>query len=214
MGSPLGVVLRVCIRTRSDRRLSWILVFLFLRDEVTLGGRVCVSLYVLDRNECCHLACSGFHVPSRWGHPLGSSIRIHTFSIGSKELLVAGCCALALLGVWCWQLAVFFWPHLLLCFEFQFCWLLVLGLSTLRLFAYRDVNLYTVFNPPVCSGSAEFLTVLYYYMVQSLHDGVTLAGWVCGQAYALDRNEDCLNLSPRSFGMRSPFWSSVVFGPH
>ena len=30
---------------------------------------------------------------------LESSIRIHTFSIGSKELLVAGCCALALLVV-------------------------------------------------------------------------------------------------------------------
>ena len=78
------------------------------------------------------MACSGFHVPLRWGHPfgssvhtfvcarserrfsqffsdfkflhdgvtlLGSSIRIHTFSIGSKELLVAGCEALALLGV-------------------------------------------------------------------------------------------------------------------
>ena len=30
---------------------------------------------------------------------LGSSIRIHTFPIGSKELLVAGCCALALLVV-------------------------------------------------------------------------------------------------------------------
>ena len=28
---------------------------------------------------------------------LGSSISIHTSSIGSKELLVAGCCALALL---------------------------------------------------------------------------------------------------------------------
>ena len=30
---------------------------------------------------------------------LGSSIRIHTSSIGSKELLVAGCCALVLLVV-------------------------------------------------------------------------------------------------------------------
>ena len=30
---------------------------------------------------------------------LGSSIRIHTSSIGLKELLVAGCCALALLVV-------------------------------------------------------------------------------------------------------------------
>ena len=29
---------------------------------------------------------------------LGSSIRIHTSLIGSKELLVAGCCALALLN--------------------------------------------------------------------------------------------------------------------
>ena len=32
--------------------------------------------------------------------------------------------------------------------------------------------------------------MLYYYMVPSLRDGVTLAGRVCGQAYALDRNED------------------------
>ena len=108
-----------------------------------------------------------------------------------------------------WQLTVFFWSHLLLCFEFQFCWLLVLGLS-----AYRDVNLYTVFNPPVCSGSAEFLRVLYYYMVQSLRNGVTLAGRVYCRAYALDWNEDCLNLRPKSFGMRSPFGSSVVLGPH
>ena len=30
---------------------------------------------------------------------LGSSICIHTFSIGSKEIFVADCCALALLGV-------------------------------------------------------------------------------------------------------------------
>ena len=30
---------------------------------------------------------------------LRSSIRILTFSIGLKELLVAGCCALALLGI-------------------------------------------------------------------------------------------------------------------
>ena len=29
----------------------------------------------------------------------GSSNRIHTYSIGSKELLVAGCCALVLLVV-------------------------------------------------------------------------------------------------------------------
>ena len=31
---------------------------------------------------------------------LGSSIRIHASSIGSKELLVAGCCALALLDAY------------------------------------------------------------------------------------------------------------------
>ena len=35
-------------------------------------GRVCVSLYVLDRNEGFNLACSGFQVPSRRGHPFGS----------------------------------------------------------------------------------------------------------------------------------------------
>ena len=57
-------------------------------------------------------------------------------------------------------------------------------------FEIELIILYTVFDPPVCSGSAEFLRVLYYYMAQSLRDGVTLAGRVCGQAYALDRNED------------------------
>ena len=40
-------------------------------------------------------------------------------------------------------------------------------------------DLYTVISPPVSSGSAEFLRVLYYYVVQSLRDGVTLAGRVC-----------------------------------
>ena len=37
-------------------------------------GRVCVSLYVLDRSEGFNLACSGLQVPSRWGHPFGSSL--------------------------------------------------------------------------------------------------------------------------------------------
>ena len=46
----------------------------------------------------------------------------------------------------------------------------------LRLFVLGSVNLYSVFSPPVSSGSAEFLRVLYYYLAQSLRDGVTLLG--------------------------------------
>ena len=38
------------------------------------------------------------------------------------------------------------------------------------------VNLYTVISSPASSGSAEFLRVLSYYMVQNLRDGVTLPG--------------------------------------
>ena len=38
------------------------------------------------------------------------------------------------------------------------------------------VNLYTVISSPASSGSAEFLRVLSYYMVQNLCDGVTLQG--------------------------------------
>ena len=32
-------------------------------------GRVCMPLYVLDRNESFTLVFSVFQVPSRWGHP-------------------------------------------------------------------------------------------------------------------------------------------------
>ena len=53
---------------------------------------------------------------------------------------------------------------------------IVLWLSTLKLFALGSVNLYTVFSPPVSSGSAEFLRVLYYHMAQSLRDVVTPLG--------------------------------------
>ena len=38
------------------------------------------------------------------------------------------------------------------------------------------VNLYTVSSSPASSGSAEFLQVLLYHMVQNLRDGVTPAG--------------------------------------
>ena len=69
MGSPLRVELRAWARTRSDRRLSWAFDSKFLRDGVTLGGRVCVSLYVLDRNEGFNLVFSLCHIPSRWGYP-------------------------------------------------------------------------------------------------------------------------------------------------
>ena len=53
---------------------------------------------------------------------------------------------------------------------------IVLWLSTLRLFVLGSVNLYTVFSPPVSSGSAEFLRVLYYYMVPSLRNVVPPLG--------------------------------------
>ena len=39
-----------------------------------------------------------------------------------------------------------------------------------------NVNLYTLIRSPACSGSAEFLRVLYYYMAQSLRDEVTPSG--------------------------------------
>ena len=38
------------------------------------------------------------------------------------------------------------------------------------------VNLNTVISSPASSGSAEFLRVLFYHMVQNLRDGVTPAG--------------------------------------
>ena len=53
---------------------------------------------------------------------------------------------------------------------------IVLWLSILRLFVLGSVNLYTVFGPPVSSGSAEFLRILYYYMARSLRDVVTPLG--------------------------------------
>ena len=42
--------------------------------------------------------------------------------------------------------------------------------------ATRNVNLYTVISSPACSGSAEFLRVLHYYMAQILRDEVTPSG--------------------------------------
>ena len=103
-----------------------------LRDGVTLRGRVCVSVYVLDRIVGFPepLFSSSFAMRSplwvksaylcmysigtkvltffflhfeflRDGSTcLGSSIRIHASSVRSKELLVAGCCALALLDAY------------------------------------------------------------------------------------------------------------------
>ena len=56
---------------------------------------------------------SSFAMGPPW---LGSNIRIHSSSIGSKELLVAGCCALALLDAFYLTVdCFFFWSHLLLC---------------------------------------------------------------------------------------------------
>ena len=67
--------------------------------------------------------------------------------------------------------------------------------------------LYAVFSPPVCSGSAEFLRVLYYYLAQNLRDGVEAVSF-------LDRNEGLVwilfNWLVRVFAMRSPFWVETV----
>ena len=94
MRSSLGVESAyLCTYSTETKVVTWlVLAFMFLRDGVTLRGRVSILLYVLDRNEGFLSVFFCFRVPSRWGHPfLGSSIRIHKSSIGSKELLVAGC---------------------------------------------------------------------------------------------------------------------------
>ena len=93
---------------------SLVLLVQGLRDGVTLRGQVCVFAYVLNRivDFSCTLVflfLRGtkvftwvflFSSSFTMGSPiLGSSIRIHTPSIGSKELLIAGCCALVLLVV-------------------------------------------------------------------------------------------------------------------
>ena len=53
MMSPLGVESAyLCTYTIETKVLTWLVLgFKFLRDGVTLLGRVSVLLYVLDRNE-------------------------------------------------------------------------------------------------------------------------------------------------------------------
>ena len=71
MRSPLWVESAyLCTYSIGTKVLTWLVLgFKFLRDGVTLLGRVSVPLYVLDRNEGFNLFFSGFRVPSRWGHP-------------------------------------------------------------------------------------------------------------------------------------------------
>ena len=65
---------------------------------VTFSGRVFILLYALDRNEGFLVFFSGFKFLCDGVTFLGLSICIHMFSIGWKELLVAGCCALPCLA--------------------------------------------------------------------------------------------------------------------
>ena len=71
MRSPLWVESAyLCTYSIRMKVLTWLVLgFKFLRDGVTLLGRVSVPLYVLDRNEGFNLFFSEFRVPSRWGHP-------------------------------------------------------------------------------------------------------------------------------------------------
>ena len=112
-----------------------------------------------------------------WTPFLGSSSRIHTSSIGSKELIVAGCCALVLLVVLIFDSGLSS-PGLICCYamslryvDFMSC-----GYTPAVCFATGIVNLYTVVSSPASTGSAEFLRVLLYHMVQNLRYGDTPAG--------------------------------------
>ena len=73
MRSPVWVESAyLCTYLIRTKVLTWLVLgFKFLRDGVTLLGRVSVPLYVLDRNEGFNLVFfSAFRVPSRWGHPV------------------------------------------------------------------------------------------------------------------------------------------------
>ena len=43
-----------------------------------------IPLYVLDRIEGFNLVCSGFQVPSRTVHPVGSCILLNNFPLQAK----------------------------------------------------------------------------------------------------------------------------------
>ena len=54
--------------------------------ESPFQGQGSIPVYVLDRIEGFHLNCSGFQVPSRWVHPVGSCIRflyVHDRFVGT-----------------------------------------------------------------------------------------------------------------------------------
>ena len=57
MRSPLGVESAyLCTYSIETKVVTWLVLgFMFLRDGVTLLGRVSILLYVLDRNEGFHL---------------------------------------------------------------------------------------------------------------------------------------------------------------
>ena len=56
MSSPLGVESAyLCTYSIETKVVTWVVLgFMFLRDGVTLLGRVSILLYVLDRNEGLH----------------------------------------------------------------------------------------------------------------------------------------------------------------
>ena len=66
MRSPLWVESAyLCTYSIGTKVLTWLVLgFKFLREGVTLLGRVSVPLSVLDRNEGFNLFFSGFRVPS------------------------------------------------------------------------------------------------------------------------------------------------------
>ena len=76
------------------------------------------------------------------------------------------------------------------------------------------VNLYTVISSPASSGSAEFLWVLFYHMVQNLRDGVTPAG--SRLVHVLNRNEGlvCILFKLVGRGLRDEvtLWVETVLG--
>ena len=95
---------------------------------------------------------------------LGSSIRIHTSSIGLKELLVAGWCALVLLVVLLFDSCLSS-SGLICCYAVSSSFVdFVFYLSALWLLAYGVVNFCSVFSPPVALvvlGSCGFSTTIW-----------------------------------------------------
>ena len=69
-------------------------------------------------------------------------------------------------------------PGLICCYamSLRYVDLMSCGCTPTVCLATGIVNLYTVISSTASSGSAEFLRVLFYHMVQNLRDGVTPAG--------------------------------------